>query len=118
MLALLIGFTLSITANRYDQRKNKEKGEANAIGTEYVRADLIGEAGAPKVRALLAQYLELRIANDRTRNTNELDVINPATTSWKISAGRPLRDTKLSLMDAPNRSQLIRLANQPAGASG
>jgi hypothetical protein len=71
LLALLIGLTLSITVNRYDQRKNQEKEELNAFGTEYVRADLIGEASGPKVRALLAQYLELRIANDRTRNTND-----------------------------------------------
>lgn len=69
---------------------NQEKEELNAIGTEYVRAHLIGEAGGPKVRALLAQYLELRIANDRTRNTNELDSINRATTAGSVPASCPL----------------------------
>ena len=39
--------------SRYDQRKNYEEAEANAIGTEYVRADLLPGPDAAKVRALL-----------------------------------------------------------------
>jgi hypothetical protein len=38
LLALIIGFTFSMAVTRYDQRKNLEEQEANAIGTEYVRA--------------------------------------------------------------------------------
>lgn len=30
-----------MAASRYDQRKNLEPEEANAIGTQYVRADLL-----------------------------------------------------------------------------
>ena len=41
LLALLIGFSYSMAISRYDQRKNYEEAEANAIGTEYVRADLL-----------------------------------------------------------------------------
>ena len=40
---------------RYDQRKNYEEAEANAIGTEYVRADLLPETDAAKVRELLEE---------------------------------------------------------------
>jgi len=43
---LLIGFTFSMAVSRYDLRKNYEEAEANAIGTEYVRADLLPEADA------------------------------------------------------------------------
>jgi hypothetical protein len=32
LLALIIGFSFSMATNRYDQRKNFEEGEANAIG--------------------------------------------------------------------------------------
>ena len=39
LLGLIIGFTFSMATNRYEQRKNYEEAEANAIGTEYVRAD-------------------------------------------------------------------------------
>src|SRR6516165_5785174 len=41
LLGLIIGFSFSMATNRYDQRKNYEEAEANAIGTEYVRADLL-----------------------------------------------------------------------------
>ena len=44
MLALIIGFTFSMAVSRYDQRKNYEEEEANAIGTEYVRVDLLASA--------------------------------------------------------------------------
>jgi hypothetical protein len=39
LLGLLIGFSFSMAISRYDQRKNYEEAEANAIGTEYVRAE-------------------------------------------------------------------------------
>jgi hypothetical protein len=61
LLGLLIGFTFSMAISRYDQRKNYEEEEANAIGTEYVRADLLPEPARTKVQAQLVQYLDLRI---------------------------------------------------------
>ena len=39
LLGLIIGFTFSMAISRYDLRKTYEEAEANAIGTEYVRAD-------------------------------------------------------------------------------
>ena len=61
LLGLIIGFTFSMAIARYDQRKNLEEEEANAIGTEYVRADLLPAADAANVRALLRQYLDQRL---------------------------------------------------------
>jgi hypothetical protein len=34
LMGLIIGFSFSMAVNRYDQRKNLEEAEANAIGTE------------------------------------------------------------------------------------
>jgi len=62
LLALIIGFTFSMAVTRYDERKTLEEAEANAIGTEYLRADLLpGDSGA-RTRDLLRKYLDLRIA--------------------------------------------------------
>jgi hypothetical protein len=61
LLALIIGFSVSMASNRYDQRKNLEEAEANAIGTEILRADLIPPADAENVRRLLRAYLDQRI---------------------------------------------------------
>ena len=61
LLGLIIGFTFSMAVERYDQRKNLEEEEANAIGTEYVRANLLPAADAEKVHTLLKGYLDQRI---------------------------------------------------------
>ena len=61
LLALIIGFTFSMAVTRYDQRKTLEEAEANAIGTEYLRTDLLpGDLGA-RTRGLLRKYLDLRV---------------------------------------------------------
>jgi ABC-type proline/glycine betaine transport system permease subunit len=68
LLGLIIGFSFSMALGRYDQRKNYEEAEANAIGTEYARADLLPAEDAARVRALLRDYLDLRIAYYTTRD--------------------------------------------------
>jgi hypothetical protein len=62
LLALIIGFTFSMAVTRYDQRKMREAEEANAIGTEYLRADLLPGDNAEHTRELLRKYTDLRIA--------------------------------------------------------
>ena len=62
LLGLIIGFSFSMAIDRYDQRKNYEEEEANAIGTEYARADLLPATDATRIRALLVEYLDQRIS--------------------------------------------------------
>lgn len=61
LLALIIGFSFSMAVSRYDQRKNDEEAEANAIGTAYLRADLLPTENAARVRQLLRLYVDQRI---------------------------------------------------------
>ena len=79
LLGLIIGFTFSMAVNRYDQRKNYEEAEANAIGTEYVRAGLLPAADAAKVQAQLQKYTRLRIRFYETRDPEELRQVNGDT---------------------------------------
>ncbi len=79
LLALIIGFSFSMAVNRYDQRKNCEEAEANAIGTEYVRVDLLPAADGARVRALLKNYLDQRISFYLARDEHELLQINADT---------------------------------------
>ncbi|MDR5731946.1 hypothetical protein QCE47_06245 [Caballeronia sp. LZ025] len=73
LLALLIGFCLSMAVGRYDTRKTLEEAEANAIGTEYARADLAGAPVDSRIKSLLIDYARLRAAyyraSDRARMT-------------------------------------------------
>lgn len=79
LLALIIGFTFSMVVSRYDQRKNCEAEEANAIGTEYVRADLLPAADAARVRQLLKNYLDQRVLFYETRDERQLRQIETDT---------------------------------------
>jgi hypothetical protein len=79
LLGLIIGFSFSMATSRYDLRKSYEEAEANAIGTEYVRADLLPAAEASDVRALLRQYTDLRVRFYTTRNLDDLRQINLET---------------------------------------
>ena len=79
LLGLIIGFTFSMAVSRYDQRKNLEEEEANAIGTEYVRLDVLPPADAAKARGLLRDYLDQRILYYTTRNPQRLRQIDAAT---------------------------------------
>lgn len=47
--------------DRHDQREIFEEGEANAIGTEYLRADLLPSKTAAATKDLLIQYIDQRI---------------------------------------------------------
>jgi hypothetical protein len=79
LLGLIIGFTFSMAISRYDVRKTYEEAEANAIGTEYVRAGLLPVAEAARVRALLAKYTDQRILFYGARDDGRLRQINAAT---------------------------------------
>ncbi|HET6490895.1 MAG TPA: hypothetical protein VFG28_14170 [Syntrophales bacterium] len=79
LLALIIGFSFSMATNRYDQRKNYEEAEANAIGTEYVRADLLPAPKAERVHVLLRKYADQRVLFYETRDTQQLAQINTDT---------------------------------------
>ncbi|BBU30939.1 hypothetical protein BTHE68_46730 [Burkholderia sp. THE68] len=80
LLALVIGFSLSMAVGRYDQRKNFEEEEANAIGTEFIRADLLPGPAAADVRALLVKYIDQRIQYYQVHDAQQLTQIDAATT--------------------------------------
>jgi hypothetical protein len=79
LLGLITGFTFSMAVSRYDQRKTLEEEETNAIGTEYVRADLLPAVDAVKVRGLLLSYLMDRIRYYEARDTQDLQQIENQT---------------------------------------
>ena len=61
VLALLLGFTFSLSLQRYDSRSEAVVNEANAIGTAYLRAQLLPPSIRSEVQALLRSYLDGRV---------------------------------------------------------
>ena len=92
LLGLIIGFSFSMATGRYDQRKNLEEEEANAIGTEYLRAELLPAADAARIRALLVDYTGQRVLFYTTRDSQALAEVNARTAQlqdelWKAVRG-------------------------------
>ena len=83
LLAIIIGFSFAMAVTRYDQRIKYEEAEANAIGTEYVRANLLPAESAARVRELLRTFLDQRIAfyNDQ-RQVREADTARLQADLW------------------------------------
>jgi hypothetical protein len=73
LLALIVGFSFSMALARYDQRKTLEEGEANAIGTEFLRADFLPPDAGAKVRVLLRRYADQRVQYYEQRDAERLD---------------------------------------------
>lgn len=62
LLGLLIAFSFSSAANRFETRRLLIAEEANAISTSYLRLDLLGDELSAPIRPLFRDYLEVRIA--------------------------------------------------------
>jgi hypothetical protein len=96
LLGLIIGFSFSMATSRYDQRKIYEEAEANAIGTEYLRAGLLPAAEAARVRSLLKRYLDQRILFYTTGDRSQLAVLNAANTHLQDELWSAARDAALA----------------------
>ena len=84
LLGLIVGFTFSMAVSRYDQRKDYEEQEANAIGTEYLRVDLLPAADATNLHALLTNYLYQRINGYKSSDERQLRQMNTETTRLQM----------------------------------
>jgi len=79
LLGLIIGFTFSMAISRYEQRKNYEEAEANAIGTEYARADFLPDSAAAATRQHLKEYTVLRLQFYAASGHEQLTRVNAET---------------------------------------
>lgn len=83
LLGLLLAFSFSMAASRYENRKQDVVQEANAIGTAYLRTDLLPEPQRTAAADLFRRYTDARL---------EL-----ARSDWYTSAAAPLREKAATL---------------------
>jgi hypothetical protein len=62
LLGLILAFTFAGASSRLDARRQLIVQEANAIGTAYLRVDLLPANDQPAVRQLFRRYLDARLA--------------------------------------------------------
>jgi hypothetical protein len=65
--------------DRHDKREVLEEAEANAIGTEYLRSDLLPSTTASVVKVLLNSYLDERILFYSKHDQGSIKAINQRT---------------------------------------
>jgi uncharacterized membrane protein len=68
LLGLLLGFSFSGGMSRLDARRQLIVREANAIGTAYLRLDLLPAANQPEMRRLFRDYLDRRLVYEKPSN--------------------------------------------------
>ena len=62
LLGLLVGFTFSIAVGRHETRRLLVVAEANAIETEYLRAQTVPEPFRSRLMNVLRRYVDVRLA--------------------------------------------------------
>ena len=62
LLGLMIAFTFSGAASRFDGRRTHITHETNAIGTAWLRIDVAPPAEQPALRTLFRDYLDARFS--------------------------------------------------------
>jgi len=62
LLGLLVAFTFSGASSRFDSRRQLIVEETNAIGTAYLRIDMLPAAAQPALRDYFRRYLDSRLA--------------------------------------------------------
>jgi hypothetical protein len=61
LVALVLGFTFSLVASRFDARRMGVLEEANAIGTTFLRTSFLPESQRVESARLLREYVDARI---------------------------------------------------------
>ena len=101
LLGLLLAFTFSGAAERFDQRRRLITEEANAIGTAWLRIDLAPAEAQPELRAGFRRYLDSRLAT--YQNARDLEV---AMAEY----------TRSAVMQGEIWTQSVAVCRQPAAA--
>lgn len=113
LLAFLIGFTFSIAISRYDERRNLILAEANAIGTTWLRSQLLPEPVRSEMQQILIRYTDKRLAlYGVDENPVELRRINSESLAeiqrlWEVT-GRAVK----VIEPPPLASSLVQTVNE------
>jgi len=101
LLALLLGFTFTMALQRFDNRSQAVISEANAIGTAYLRTQLLPEEYREPARKLINDYLQLCISTSKLDLTEQTerrraqdDVQRMQDAMWSIALAAAEQDAR------------------------
>jgi hypothetical protein len=79
LLAFMLGLTVDFAQNRFDARRELVAVEANAIGTAWLRAKLVGGEDGEALAAQIADYAKTRLAFAKAGYTDRVGELNART---------------------------------------
>jgi hypothetical protein len=84
LMALLLGFSFSGAVSRFDARRELIVQETNAIGTAWLRVDLLPEAAQPQIRDDFRAYLDARLAFYKNLGADRVKAVDELALSQKL----------------------------------
>jgi hypothetical protein len=112
LLALLLGFTFSMAAQRFEVNRDRAAEEASVIETAYLRADLTDAPTRLAMKDLIRRYVDTRIAfyeakvDFRKRDAIDVESRRLQEELWKLavaSAARAPTPPMAEVVDGVNR---------------
>ena len=112
LLALLIGFTFSIALSRYESRRELVVKEANAIGTTWLRMQLLDAPERTRMEDLLRRYVDARIAFGEAASANAEVAQYQRTEALQTQLWETLIEAIAPFRDTPRASLLVTTTNE------
>jgi len=117
LMGLLIAFTFSAAQARFDARRRLLIDEANAIGTAYLRIDLLPAAAQPQLRNDFRAYVDSRLAYykefqlGRVADAERARAVALGRQIWRhaTAAVEASRDPRVPSMLIPSVNEMIDL---------
>jgi hypothetical protein len=119
LMGLVIAFTFSGAAARFDDRRHLIIEEANDIGTAYLRLDMLPEAAQPQIREMLRRYVDARLETYRVLPDYDAALVQIARGNeiqreiwnYAIAATRDAPNPQAAVVLLPALNEMFDIAN-------
>jgi hypothetical protein len=121
LFAFMLAFAFGAAMDRYESRRHLVIQDANAIGTAYLRAEILPEPEAEETRRLLREYVALRATvNERGRDVEDLmsrvDALQAAL--WEQAKNAAIKSpTPITALFVASVNQLIDIHGERIGVA-
>jgi len=109
ILGLLLAFTFSGAAERFDRRRGQAVEEANDIGTAWLRLDLLPAAAQPKLRDAFRRYTDSRILTYRVFSESGLAAARAEYARSVALQNEIWADALAACREAPSQATIVLL---------
>lgn len=119
LMGLVIAFTFSGAASRFDDRRHFIVEEANTIGTAYLRLDVLPLVAQPQMREMMRRYIDSRIQTYRVLPDYEAALAEMAKSSeiqraiwdYAVSATKDAPNPQAAMVLLPALNEMFDIAN-------